>query len=235
MMKTYPRQAWGEHLATLNFRQGEHVFVSAPTGAGKTTLVRGPLEKRKYVVCLFTKLKDQTIRQEYKGFKRFDRWPKHGFEPTRENRVMIWPTPEKKIRDTIAKQKEVMSEALDRIANDGAWCVMIDELLYMTQPGYLNLAPQIGMLHFYGRSAGISAVTLAQRPFHVPRIVLSSATHAYFARTYDKGDQQRLTELGSINPKEVAYNMEETIEERHDFLYLNPQGDAESRVVNTRR
>lgn len=233
-MRDYSRTPWGQHLATLNFRQGEHIFVSGPTSAGKTTLIRGPLEKRKYVVCLFTKLKDATIKDQYKGFKRFDRWPKHGFKPN-ERRVMIWPTPERRMVDTIAKQREVMAESFDRIARDGGWAVMIDEMLYMVEPRYLNLGSQIGMLHYYGRSAGISAITLAQRPFHVPRIVLSSSTHAYFARTYDAGDQKRLTELGSIDPREVAYNMKRGITDRHDFIYLNPQGDSDPAIVNTRK
>lgn len=234
-MRDYPRDTWGNHLANLDFRQGEHIFVSGPTSAGKTTLIRGPLEKRKYVVCLFTKMKDPTIKREYQGYKRFDRWPRHGFNPQTEQRVMIWPKPEKTMRGTISKQKEIMAEALDRVAHDGSWCVMLDEMLYMVEPRYLNLGAQIGMLHYYGRSSKVSAIALAQRPFHVPRIVLSSATHAYFARTFDAGDQKRLSELGSIDPREVVYNMKHSITDRHDFLYLNPQGDAPSTVVNTHK
>lgn len=233
-MRDYHRQSWPDHMRTLNFRQGEHIFVSGPTSAGKTTLIRGPLDKRKYVVCLFTKLQDPTIKKQYAGFRRFDRWPKHGFKPEEKQRVMIWPTPEKTLRGTIAKQKGVMKEAFDRIAQDGSWCVMVDEMLYAADPKFLGLSAEIGMLHYYGRSAGISAVTLAQRPFNVPRVVLSSATHAYFARTFDAGDQKRLSELGSINPREVIHNMG-NLPDRHDFLYLNPQGDKESRIVNTRR
>lgn len=233
-MNLYSRQTWPDHLATLDFRQGEHIFVSGPTSAGKTTLARGPIEKRGHVVALFTKLKDATIAKDYAGYKRFDRWPKHGFKPS-ETRVMIWPKPEAKMRATIAKQKEIMAEALDRIAVDGSWCVLIDEMLYMVEPRFLNLSQQIGMLHYYGRSAGVSCVALAQRPFNVPRIVLSSATHAYFARTYDAVDAKRLSELGSMDAREITYNMRHSITDRHDFLYLNPQGDAESRVVNTRK
>ena len=233
-MKEYQRQTWPDHLATLQFRQGEHILVSGPTSAGKTTLVRGPIEKRGHVVALFTKLKDPTISNDYKGYKRFDRWPKHGFKPS-ENRVMVWPYPEKTLAATIAKQKAVMRETLDAIARDGSWCVMIDEMLYMTQSEYLNLGQQIGLLHFYGRSSGVSCVALTQRPFHIPRIVLSSATHAYFARSYDSGDMKRMSELGSMDAREITYNMRHSITDRHDFLYLNPQGDAESRVVNTRK
>lgn len=233
-MITYPRERWADHLKRLDFRQGQHILVSGPTSAGKTTLVRGPLDKRAYILCLFTKLKDETIPREYKGFKRFDAWPKHGFKHD-EKRVMIWPHPERTMRATIAKQRNIMREALDSVARQGGWCVMLDELLYMTEPRYLNLGQEVGMLHYYGRSSKISAVALTQRPFGVPRIVLSSSTHAYFARTFDRDDQKRLSELGSMDPKEIVENMRTGIYDRHDFLYLNPQGDAASSVVNTRK
>lgn len=217
----------------MEWQQGQHVFISAPTGAGKTTLVRPLLDKRQFVVCLFTKLKDPTIANEFKGYKRFNEWPRYGFKPS-ENRVMIWPHPERSLAATKAKHRAVMRHAFDRIANDGGWTVYVDELLYMTDNTYGNMPAEVGMLHYTGRSSGISMVTCAQRPFHVPRIVLSSATHAYFARTYDAGDRKRLTELGSIDSREVAYNFDHAIKGRHDFVYLNPQGNAPSRIVNTR-
>ena len=233
-MRVFTRQPWADHMRTLQFYQGEHIFVSAPTGAGKTTLVRPLLDKRSHVVCFFTKLKDPTIAREYKGFKRFKEWPKQGFRQD-EKHVMIWPSPEKTLRGTVVKHRQVFREAFDRVARDGGWTVYIDEMLYLTNPTYGGMSSEVGMLHYYGRSAGISAITCAQRPFNVPRVVLSSATHAYFARTYDAGDQKRLSELGSIDPREIVYNMKSSIEGRHDFLYLNPQGDMPSRVVNTRK
>lgn len=233
-MMQYPRAKWANHMRTLRFQQGEHVFVSAPTGAGKTTLVRPILDKRDYVVCIFTKLKDETIKSQFSGFKRFDRWPKHGFKPS-ERKVMIWPYPEKTLAATRAKQRGIIRHALDRVMSDGAWCCYVDELLYVTDPSHGGLDSEIGMMHYTGRSAGISMVTAAQRPFRVPRVVLSSATHAYFARTYDAGDRKRLVELGGVNPREIQWNMDHSIENRHDFLYLNPQGDSPSVVVNTRK
>lgn len=233
-MIEYPRQTWPDHLTNLAWRQGEHILVSAPTSAGKTTLVRPILEKRSHVLALFTKLKDPTIAREYKGFSRFDQWPKHGFSPETDRRVMIWPKPEKTLRATIRKQQEIMQKAFDNVARDGGWCVLIDEMLYMVEPRYLNLGSEIGMLHYYGRSSGVSVVALAQRPFNIPRIVLSSATHAYFARTRDTGDQKRLSELGSLDAREIIGNMS-NLKSRHDFMYLNPQGDAPSVIVNTRK
>lgn len=234
-MKTYQRQKWADHMRTLNFRQGEHIFVSAPTGAGKTTLIRPVLDRRTFVVCLFTKMKDATISSQFKGFKRFDRWPKHGFKVTEsERKVMIWPYPEKTLQGTRNKHRAVLADAFNRVMQDGSWCCYVDELLYVTDPSHGGLGSEVGMMHYTGRSAGISMVTCAQRPFNVPRVVLSSASHAYFARTYDAGDRKRTVELGGVNPREIASNLD-SLESRHDFLYLNPQGDAVSRVVNTRK
>lgn len=229
----YPRLSWPNHLNSLRWRQGEHILVSGPTSAGKTTLVRPLLERRSHVIALFTKLKDDTITSEFKGFKRFEKWPKQGFT-REENRVMIWPKPEKHLNSTIAKQRFIMNDALDRIARDGRWAVFVDEMLYMTDARYMNLGKPIGMLHYFGRSSGVSMVTATQRPYWIPKIILSSITHGYFARTYDAGDQKRLSELGSMNPKEIIANMA-NLSDRHDFMYLNPQGDSPSSIVNTRK
>lgn len=233
-MITYPRETWKTHLAKLNFRQGEHIFVSGPTSSGKTTLIRGPLDRRKYVVALFTKLKDPTIKKEFAGYKRFETWPKHGFNPQTEQKVMIWPSPKRTLRETVIHQRNVMKHAMDRIARDGGWCVMMDETLFMTDPRFLNIGSEVGMLHYFGRSAGISAITLAQRPFNIPRVVLSSATHAYIAQTHDDGDKKRLSDLSRVNPREIESNMA-NLTDRHDFIYLNPHGDKQPVIVNSRK
>lgn len=232
-MTDYTRQGWNNHLASLRWKQGEHIMLSGPTSAGKTTLARPLLDRRAYVICLFTKLRDDTISSEFANFKRFEKWPKHGFT-REENRVMIWPKPEKTLNATIGKQRAIMDEALNRIARDGRWTVFVDEMLYMTDARYMNLGKPIGMLHYFGRSSGISMVTATQRPYWIPKIILSSITHGYFARTYDAGDQKRLSELGSMNPREIIANMS-NLTDRHDFMYLNPQGDSPSYIVNTRK
>ena len=229
----YPRIPFAEHVKGLyaNWKQGEHLIVSGPTSAGKTTLIKPLLNRRSHIVALFTKPKDASIKKSFGDYKRFERWPKHGFSRN-ETRVMIWPKPEKRMSDTIAKHREIMEEALDRAFTDGNRAVLLDEGLYLSDPQFGNLAKSIGMMHYTGRSHGITMITLMQRPFNIPRIVLSSASHAYIARTYDAGDQKRLSELANVDSKEIVANMS-NLTDRHDFIYLNPQGDSQSAIVNS--
>lgn len=230
---TYEAEPWQEHVSRLAWRQGEHVLVCGPTSAGKTSLVRPLLERRSHVVALFTKLRDDTIKRDFGSFTRYEEWPKHGFKPN-ETRVMIWPRPEKTTLGTIRKHRAVMTHALDMLLREGNRCLYMDEGLYLSDPRYGNLSTAMGLVHYAGRSAGISAVTTAQRPFYLPKIILSSITHGYFARTRDRDDLKRLADIGSVDTREVAYNLA-NLPDRHDFVYLNPQGDGKPAVVNTRK
>ena len=125
-------------------------------------------------------------------------------------------------------------EALDRIQTEGNRTVVIDEGLYMSDPTFLNLGQEIGMLFYFGRSNNITMVLLSQRPAWIPKVVYSSATHAWIARTTDRDDLRRLSDFGGIDAKEVGEQLRH-LPLRHDFLYLNPQGSAPPAIVNTRR
>lgn len=231
----YERQPYAEHLARMarDWKQGEHILVCGPTSSGKTTLVRPMLERRSHVVGLFTKIKDPTILKEFAGWRRYEKWPKHGI-PKDETRVMIWPKPGRTLAETRIIHRDVMRDALDAVSREGNRCVYIDEGLYLADAKYGNLSADMGMLHYFGRSSGISMVTTAQRPFYLPKVILSSITHGYFARTRDRDDLKRLADIGSVDTKEVAANLA-ALEDRHDFVYLNPQGDGKPAVVNARR
>jgi len=52
---------------------GEHLSVIAPTGAGKTTLVGGLLDLRRYVLALDPKGGDSTLSGL--GYDRLAKWP----------------------------------------------------------------------------------------------------------------------------------------------------------------
>lgn len=239
----YPRQPFAQHLEqqrarvykgdNLGWHQGDHIMIVGPTSAGKTTLASKLLPLRSHVVMLVTKMRDPTFEREYKGWTRLNSWPRKG-PPQWENRVLLWPKPGKTLAETKGIQREVFADALDRIARQGNRTVCVDETLYMGDPKYLNLGNEIGMLHYFGRSSGVSMVTLTQRPAWIPKIIYSSVTHAYVARTKDRDDAKRLADLGGTDAKELAANLE-TLTDKHDYCYVNPQGDAPGVILNTRR
>lgn len=227
----YDRIPWEQHIRQMKWRQGEHILIAGPTSAGKTTLAASLLQKRSHVVMLVTKPKDETFAKQFKGWTRLERWPKGG-PPNYETRVLLWPTPRKTIPETIAYQREIMREAVDAIFHQGKRCLAIDEGLYFSDSQFIGMGRELGMMHYTARSSGISMVTLSQRPFYLPKVILSSITHGYFARTRDKDDLKRLADIGSVDAKEVAHNLG-ILPDRHDYVYVNPQGDVSPAVVNT--
>lgn len=230
---SYQRTPWNAHLNALDWRQGDHMLISAPTNAGKTTMARKLIEKRSHVVVFVSKMKDPTFTNDFRDFDRLTDWPKGGPRGY-QNRILLWPTPEKLVTDTLAKQRDVFRTAINAILHQGNRCVVIDESLMMTDPQFVGLGKEIGLAHYYGRSAGITMLDLTQRPSWIPRVIYSSVSHAYIASTKDKDDARRLSEMGGVDAKEVGHNLMR-LPTRHDYVYLNPLGDAQPTIVNTRR
>lgn len=228
-------QAWQEHYDRLAWSQGDHILIAAPTKAGKTTMVRKLADKRSHTVMLVTKTHDSTIRNDFKGWDRIHSWPPSPWQ----TRVLLWPKPGKTLRETLDRQRDVFGHALDRIARgnrDGwsGWGVIVDESHYITDPAFCGLGREIAMMHHVGRSAGISMMDLTQRPAWIPKIIYSSVTHAWIARTRDRDDLKRLADLGGVDPHTVRDTVS-ALPSRHDYLYVNPQGDARPVIVNTRK
>jgi hypothetical protein len=220
-------------MTGLRWDQGDHILISAPTKAGKTTMAAKLISKRSHAVILVTKMKDPTFSSEFHHWTRYDEWPKRGPKPY-DTRILLWPRPGKTIRETLSIQRETFAFALDAIAREGNRAVIVDEALMFTDPKILGFGTEVGMMHYYGRSSGISMMTLTQRPAWIPKVIYSSVTHAYVARTRDRQDLKRLADMGGIDPRDVAANVS-ALPSRHDYLYLNPQGDASPAIVNTRK
>lgn len=232
-VEQHTRHPFRDHYKELDWKQGEHIFIAGPTSAGKTTLMSKLVPKRSHVVVFVTKLHDETFKNEFNGWARLEEWPKEG-PPAWQNRILLWPKAVKNdMAATLDKQRRVFSDAMNRIHTQGNRCVVVDEMLMFCDTRILNLGNQVGMLHYYGRSHGISMLTLTQRPAWIPRVVMSSVTHAYVAKTTDNEDIKKLSEMGGVDKREVAGNLMR-LPDRHDYVYLNPQGDSPSVVVNTR-
>ena len=222
------------------WEQGQHVLVTGGTGWGKTRLARSLLQERidrnGYTVVFVGKLRpDKTITDSYSKSDGWVRWTKWRRPNVFERKILLWPNTESPRTKTLeAKRKlqaNIFTDALDKLSDIGHWACQFDEGLYMTSPTFLNLANHIAMLHQMGRSAGLSLMTLAQRPSHLPLVVYGSATHAFTSRTSVMNDRKRLSEIGSDDPRTMAKILADL--PVYDFLWTNARkpGSA-SEIIN---
>jgi len=230
MPTLYPREKWDAHLARLNWRQGEHLMICAPTGSGKTTVAKTLLLKRGWVLGFFNKALDETAKDFGPEWERLKDWPRFGID-TRQNRLMLWPATKANVSETIAHHSDVFRRAVDAVHVQGHRTLFFDETHYLT--GMCGLGREIEYFHYFGRSNNITCVTNMQRPRWVPKIIMSSVTHAYIGRTFDKDDLRHLSNLGGVDATELAYNVSK-LPNRYSFVYVNPQGDGQPSIVNTR-
>ena len=228
---TIQRVPFRQHVQSLQWEQGQHILICAPTGAGKTTFVRPLLEKRSHVVNLVTKIHDDAFRKEYKGWTIIREWPPSRFD----SHVLLWPKPGKTLTETLQRQRAVIRHALNEIGRGRGWCVTVDEAHYTTDPHYLGLGKEVAILHHQGRSSGISVVNLSQRPAWIPKIIYSSVSHAYIAKTKDRNDLKRLSDLSGVDGDELARDVR-SMPSKYDYAYVDTQTDGTSAVMlNSRR
>lgn len=231
----YERETWADHLERLNWKQGEHLLIAAPTGSGKTDLAAQVIERRGYVADFISKTKDPIFDSPaYKNWRRITDWqpPKspNGFD----TRVLLWPRQLETMAETRDNQREVFKRCLEDVFKRGGWTLVFDELHYLTDNGFLNLYDDIAILYHMGRSNNVTLVSLTQRPAWIPKIIYSSVTHAYIGRTRDTADLKRLGDLGGVDGKQIAAAVSQ-LETKHDFLYLNPMGDKVPVIVNIKK
>lgn len=195
------------------WHQGEHVSLIGPTGQGKTTLALELLERRKYVVALGTKPRDDTLIQLEKkqGYKRIAKWD----ERKLQHRLLLWP-PIKHEKDTERQRKE-FSYALNDIYGQGYWTVFIDEARYFAQ--MLRMPKTMILLWTQGRASKVSVVAGCQRPAWVPTEIYDQATHIFLWGDNDENNLKRIGGIGSLNSKEVRIAVAAL--PKYHILYLN--------------
>ncbi len=215
------------------WKQGQFVLITGAPGSGKTALARWVMDEHikrgGYVAVFVGKLSDDpTLLRDYSRADGWVRWAKWHRPKATENKVLLWPDTRriKDVRGKVEHQRKVFAEAFNALSNSGKWTVQIDEGLYTVHPQFLNLGAELAMLHAMGRSSGLSIVTLAQRPAHLPLIVYSSAAHAFIGRARELADNKRLAELGSrASSKELAEQIR--CLGRHEFLWVPVSTDRE--------
>jgi energy-coupling factor transporter ATP-binding protein EcfA2 len=223
------------------WRQGEHVMVSGPTGSGKTELTRHldqiRLDAGGHVVVMVGKLGyDETLAREYKGWRRWHdfRKAKRAVSP-HDNKILLWPnTDGMRIREARAHQREVFADAFDILMSKGKWTLHVDEGLYTCDPKFLRLSDELAMLHAMGRSSGLTIITLMQRPSNVPLIVYGSASHAFVGQAREQVDSLR---LGSLQGNESSRELMKRVsaQGRHDFVWVPVAPDWPAEDVNLRK
>lgn len=230
------RIPWRDHLAALKWDQGDHIMVAAPTKSGKTTLAKDLVERRSHVITFATKPRDATLDTEYRDWTVISH-PRE-IRPWMDRIIVRPKVNAKKVGDvmaaTRAAHREIFPQVFDFVYREGGYCVLIDETLYMADPKYGGVGSQIEMMHYHGRSNGISMVTLTQRPAWIPKIIYSSASHAYIAKTRDSADLRRLGDLGNVDPKQLMQDVQ-SLPTRWDFVYTPSLGEGNPGIINTRK
>ena len=179
-----------------------HHAIIAQTRAGKSSLIRRgilPLVPHDRVLVLDSKGgKDQTWAGFGKTVKRF---PSRLQLSTRDpdtprsqwfRLVIPWNRDE---------AREVVNDALETVARQGDWVVVVDETRHITDPS----APGLGLrgpfenLLLRGGSHGVMVVMGTQAPRWVPSSFYDQAAFAWIGRVRDEQAHKRLLEIGGMS------------------------------------
>lgn len=218
------RMEWDEFAAQWDWRQGEHVSLIGPTGAGKTTLGLAILPFRRYSVALGTKPKDPTLSALVRaGWSRIRRWRDRPPMPIVNGkmapvRLILWPT-FRRMADA-AEHRQVFRDALHDMFAEGSWCLFADEIMYLSND--LRLDAELKLWWRQGRSIGLSLVAATQRPAWVPLELYSQASHLFLWRTTDRRDLERLRDIsGPVDSRELMATVQSLDWRAFEVLYVD--------------
>lgn len=222
-----PAIPWSSFFAELDWRQGEHVTMVGTTGCGKSTLAMTILPARAYRAIVCVKPRDKLMRQiaRTEDYHVTAEWPPKKADA---DRIILWPPNHGS--ENLHEQADTVGRALRNLYREGRWCVYLDELEWLTGSKYLGLEGEVNVMWQHGRSLGLSLVTGAQRPRHVPMLAYDQATHLFLFQNSDRYNRQRMGELGGMDSKRIEWIMARL--PKHVFLYVNTR-DGELVVSKT--
>lgn len=221
---------WAECITRMDWRQGEHVTLIGPTGAGKTELTIKLLELRRWVIFLGTKRVDSTQdRLKSMGFHTVK--DADGINPQVHNRYIVKPPwPRRMSADDIKEaHARVFGDTLHRAFYQTGWTIGVDEGRYVAHR--LGLASELELLWLQGRSQYNTLIVNTQRPRFIPLEAYDQASHIFMWRDNDLPNIARVSEMAGLNRQAVVECVPNL--GRHDVLYVQPfTGDMF--VTNTR-
>ena len=182
------------------WQPGEHVSVIAPTGAGKTTLVGGLLQLRRYVLALDPKGGDSTLAGL--GYERLAKWPGEralsemvvsNDERGKPSRYVVGPRVRR--HEDHEELRAVCKQALDGSYNMGGWTTYVDELQLLSDPRMMGLRKECDRALIAARDKGLSFVSSYQSPSWVTPQAAKQATWCFISYTRDTDVVNRLAEI----------------------------------------
>lgn len=223
-----------------NWQLGQHATLVGPAGAGKSHLALTIGELTPHLMVLATKRRDPLIselaRKGYKLVTSIDEIPLAVRAERRavpvHRRVLYWPGPgtggsEKGKR---AVQARKIERALAYAEEHGDWAVLIDEGLWMSKN--LRLDKEMESLWFQGRSNGVTVITCAQRPSHLPLLAFSQATYLFLWKVNDRRDIERLREIsGAVDLPTIEAIVNSLDWDAHEFLMVDTRRGVLARSV----
>lgn len=223
----FPLVPFHDLPAHMQWRQGEHATLIAPTGQGKTTMMRELLPRtpaiRDFVMVLAAKQKDKTMAafNDYRVMEVPQEWAE---------RVIVRPPFPNDVDKMLDAHRRVFRRALTVAFASGGWTVYADEVAYLSDD--LGLRKDLKRIWMQGRSNGVTLIAATQRPRNIPLEAYDQPTHLFLWRDTDRENVRRLADIaGNVDRAAIMARVARL--PRYQFLYVNTREEivVESKVV----
>lgn len=216
---------WPQLAGLMDWRQGEHVALVGPTGAGKTTAALSLIERRGHVVMFSTKPADSTLTGLRRaGWRIIRQWP-----PPPESRRVLVHAPLADLDVDPPKVGRVIRAAINACYKAGRWCIVADDMQALNDT--CGLARLMRVLLLNARSSDVSVVVGTQRPRWVPREVWTQCTHLLIWRCSDADDLRALSGLGNADTATIRATVAGLSWNDHETLYVNTRTGTLCRTI----
>lgn len=229
------------------FRQGDHVAILGPTGAGKTHIALDLADLRDYSIAVACKASDPLIEDTLR--RGYWLMPGRSFEVPyvdgrpMHRRIVFWPRlgdkeaaklpPAELLRTEKAIQKPAVASALGYVRLHGKWCLILDEGTWICRDLNLQRDVDAALMHF--RTLDASLIILGQRPSWMGQYVLSQPTHLFLFQTAHTEDLKSLGDIAGVDTKLVQHLVRNLDADRHEALYVNTRERTLYRTIASPR